>query len=121
MRGVVSWAMAQQIVISQFHQRAYETIRRIPTGRVATYQDVAAIMGSPGAARAVGTAMRMNPNPGPTPCHRVVRSDGSVGHYMGGPTGTQKKISMLRAEGVPVAADGRIQDFERVRWRAPGF
>lgn len=100
-----------------FYEQAYQVIRRIPQGRVMTYADVASALGRPGAARAVGTAMRLNPNPGThTPCHRIVKSDGRAGHYMGGPDGTRRKIEFLRSEGVPVTDDGRVQDLDRVRW-----
>lgn len=101
-----------------FYEKAWRTIQAIPAGRVATYGDVARALGRPGAARAVGTAMRLNPHPGEhTPCHRVVRSDGSVGKYMGSRGGTERKIRMLREEGVPVSDDGRIRGLDAVRAR----
>lgn len=105
-------------VSKSFYEAAWEAIRRIPPGSVATYGDVAAALGRPGAARAVGTAMRLNPHPGKhTPCHRVVRSDGSVGQYMGSRGGARRKVRMLRDEGVPVDDDGRIPDLDAVRAR----
>ena len=103
---------------SGFFETAWKTIRAIPPGRVSTYGDVARAMGRPGAARAVGTAMRENPDPGmTTPCHRIVRSDGNVGNYMGSQGGTPKKIRLLRDEGVAVDGGGQVVDFENVRWR----
>lgn len=59
-------------------------LRRIDYGRTASYADVAAALGNAGAVRAVGTACRLNPVPLLVPCHRVVRSDGSLGQYAGG-------------------------------------
>ena len=61
-----------------------------------TYAEVARRAGSPGAARAVGSVMKKNFDPA-IPCHRVIRSDGSLGQYNRG--GTEAKASKLRAEG----------------------
>ncbi|MFC0452588.1 methylated-DNA--[protein]-cysteine S-methyltransferase [Rhodococcus jostii] len=57
----------------------------IAYGHTASYATVAAAAGSPKAVRAVGTACALNPLPVVVPCHRVVRSDGSMGQYAGGP------------------------------------
>jgi methylated-DNA-[protein]-cysteine S-methyltransferase len=57
----------------------------ITYGHTASYAAVAAAAGSPRAVRAVGTACATNPLPVVVPCHRVVRSDGSFGRYLGGP------------------------------------
>ncbi|MGE3289399.1 MAG: methylated-DNA--[protein]-cysteine S-methyltransferase [Pseudonocardia sp.] len=62
-------------------------LHRLPDidyGRTASYAAVAALAGSPNAVRAVGTACATNPLPVVIPCHRVVRSDGSLGGYLGG-------------------------------------
>ncbi len=81
-----------------FAQRVYDTILSIPRGSVSTYGAIAAAMGAPRAARAVGTALKKNPFAPRVPCHRVVRADGSWGEYaMGGP---KKKRAMLVGEGV---------------------
>ena len=57
----------------------------IAYGQTASYATVAALAGSPKAVRAVGTACAKNPLPVVVPCHRVVRSDGAMGGYLGGP------------------------------------
>ncbi|MDV6270326.1 MULTISPECIES: methylated-DNA--[protein]-cysteine S-methyltransferase [Rhodococcus] len=65
-----------------------EVLRHLPEieyGHTASYSTVAAASGSPRAVRAVGTACAKNPLPLVVPCHRVVRSDGSLGQYAGGP------------------------------------
>ena len=67
-----------------FYRRALEVTAAIPYGRTRSYAGVAAIAGSPRAARAVGTAMATNPVALVVPCHRVVRADGSRGPYGGG-------------------------------------
>jgi methylated-DNA-[protein]-cysteine S-methyltransferase len=68
-----------------FRQRVLAHLPEIGYGRTASYATVAASAGSPNAVRAVGTACALNPVPLVIPCHRVVRSDGSLGGYAGGP------------------------------------
>lgn len=92
--------------MSIFSERVYAVVRKIPAGRVMTYGQVAAAAGYPGAARAVGTAMAHNPHsfldkqcPATVPCHRVVAAGGRLGGFTGG---VQKKIVLLRREGVVV-------------------
>jgi methylated-DNA-[protein]-cysteine S-methyltransferase len=67
-----------------FRRSVIEHLRDIRYGRRASYAEVAAAVGSPRAVRAVGTACAHNPLPVVIPCHRVVRSDGSTGQYVGG-------------------------------------
>ena len=81
--------------LSSFDVRVYEAVRGIPLGGTATYGEVAAIAGSPGAARAVGGAMSRCPLFPAVPCHRVVRaSDGWSG--WGGDDRLKRRL--LRAE-----------------------
>lgn len=82
---------------SLFADSVREAVRQIPKGETRTYSDVAAAIGHPGAARAVGTIMRNNYDP-TVPCHRVIRADGKIGEYNRG--GPEKKRALLRAEGV---------------------
>lgn len=70
----------------------------IPKGRVLTYKQLAEKAGYPNAYRAVGTVMKNNPMAPRIPCHRVVKSDGTLGNYSA-PGGTAKKRKMLAAEG----------------------
>ena len=80
---------------SGFYRRALEMTAAIPYGRTSSYAGIAAAAGSPGAARAVGTAMATNPVALVVPCHRVVRADGSRGPYGGG---TEAKDLLLDLE-----------------------
>lgn len=80
-----------------FRGRALRACHLIHRGEVVTYGELAARAGSPGAARAAGSAMAANPLPVVIPCHRVVRADGSPGGYSAG--GGEAKRRMLRAEG----------------------
>lgn len=68
-----------------FRRNVIEHLRDIGYGRRESYATVAAAIGNPRAVRAVGTACAHNPLPVVIPCHRVVRSDGSTGSYVGGP------------------------------------
>jgi methylated-DNA-[protein]-cysteine S-methyltransferase len=70
-------------------------LRNIAYGSTASYASIAAAAGSPAAVRAVGTACATNPLPIVVPCHRVVRSDGSIGQYLGG---TDTKRALLAME-----------------------
>lgn len=70
-------------------------VARIPRGKTLTYQEVARRAGNPRAYRAVGNILNKNPDPKRIPCHRVVRSDGSVGGYT---QGTQRKTALLKKE-----------------------
>ena len=64
-----------------FQLRVWEALRRIPYGTVTTYGAIAAEIGRKGASQAVGNAVGRNPVPVVIPCHRVIRSDGSIGGY----------------------------------------
>ena len=87
-----------ELEATPFERRVYDVGRRIPRGRTLTYGEVADRAGAPGAARAVGQAMRKNPVCLFIPCHRVVGA-GSLGGY-GGPDGEALKRRLLSAEGL---------------------
>ena len=78
-----------------FRRSVIEHLRDIDYGRRESYAEVAASIGRPRAVRAVGTACAHNPLPVVIPCHRVVRSDGSTGQYIGGPSA---KAALLELE-----------------------
>jgi methylated-DNA-[protein]-cysteine S-methyltransferase len=78
-----------------FRRRVLERLREVPYGATATYSAVAARVGSPKAARAVGSACATNPLPIVVPCHRIVRGDGLIGHFLGG---TPAKHALLALE-----------------------
>ncbi len=84
--------------LSDFQIKVLLAVMRIPKGEVLTYKELAKMVGSPRAYRAVGTAVRKNPLAPTIPCHRVIRSDGSLGNYSA-PGGPKKKRAMLKAEG----------------------
>lgn len=67
-----------------FQRAVHEHLTSVPFGKTETYTEVAESVGNPNAVRAVGTACGANPIPIVVPCHRVVRTDGSLGGYRGG-------------------------------------
>ncbi len=90
---------------SPFQERVLRAEYGIPRGSVSTYGRVARHLGAPGAARAVGRALATNPFPIVIPCHRAIRSDGSLGGYRGGP---RMKRALLEMEGVAFTPSGRV-------------
>jgi len=101
----------------KFEERVWKLLKRIPKGKVTTYGLIARKMNTKGY-RAVGNACRRNPYAPIVPCHRVVRSDGTVGGFGGKTSGkwTRKKTQLLRKENVEVKK-GKIVDFERVLFK----
>jgi AraC family transcriptional regulator of adaptative response/methylated-DNA-[protein]-cysteine methyltransferase len=82
-----------------FQEKVWQELRKIPLGETRSYADIAAAVGQPHATRAVGTANGKNPVAVLVPCHRVIRSDGSLGGYAGG---LNRKTKLLAAEGVAI-------------------
>ena len=80
-----------------FRRLVQQHLPEIPYGRTASYKEMAALVGNPGAVRAVGTACSTNPLPIVVPCHRVVRSDGSLGGYIGGFAAKQALLDLEHA------------------------
>lgn len=91
-----------KLIGTEFQKKVWSQIRHIPPGKVMTYGEVARLVGSPGAARAVGSAMKSNRLPILVPCHRVVSSGGLGGYSAHGGLRTKKKllhVEELRAKG----------------------
>lgn len=91
-----------------FADKCYELLKLIPEGKVTTYSEMAKALNTK-AWRAVGTAMARNSKLIVIPCHRVVRSDGSVGEYA---LGTRKKSELLSSEGVEIA-NGKVRNLDK--------
>ena len=82
-------------MMKTFKEKVLEVVRKIPKGRVMTYKEVAKRSGNIGASRAVGSILKKNYDLG-IPCHRVIRSDGTLGEYN---RGREEKLKKLKAEG----------------------
>jgi methylated-DNA-[protein]-cysteine S-methyltransferase len=93
----------------EFERRVYAVARAIPRGEVRTYGEVAAALGAPGAARAVGVALGRNPIPIVIPCHRVLAAQGKSGGFSA-PGGTATKFRMLAIEGARRAGAPEVFD-----------
>ena len=86
-----------KLVGTSFQVRVWKELQKIPKGETRTYKEVAINLGSPKAARAVANACGKNPYPIIVPCHRVIRSDGSIGGYSA-PGGIKRKKELLEEE-----------------------
>lgn len=83
--------------MTPFGKKILKIVSKIPKGKTLTYKEVARLAGNPRAYRAVGNALHKNPFAPRIPCHRVIKSDGSIGGYS---FGVKKKIALLKKEGV---------------------
>lgn len=112
-----------------FSEKVYQVVKQIPSGKVATYGWVAAKLGNPKAARAVGNALHQNPDPKNIPCHRVVDRNGRLApNYACPPSaapkgasrrgfgGWRKQRRKLLAEGVKFKDKTHV-DLEKYLWR----
>lgn len=100
--------------MKQYFKLVYDLVSQIPKGKVATYGQIAAMLGNPRNGRTVGWAMRMTPDNLNLPCHRVVNREGRLapGYAFGG---QEVQRALLEAEGVPFTKDGRI-DLKKCLW-----
>ena len=88
-----------KLIGTEFQLKIWAYLRKIPRGSVRTYAQVAKEIGKPLAIRAVANAIGKNPYAPKIPCHRVIRSDGSLGGYSGS-GGTKTKRFLLKKEGI---------------------
>jgi methylated-DNA-protein-cysteine methyltransferase-like protein len=91
-----------------FDQRVYALVAQIPPGCLATYGQVAELIGAWGCARQVGWALRRLPLPSPLPWHRVVNAQGRVSLSLAREGSDWIQAELLRQEGIPVDGEGRL-------------
>ena len=98
-------------------EKVYQLCREIPRGNISTYRDIGEKLEIK-SYRAVGQALKRNPNPILIPCHRVVSSSGKIGGFKGKTSGEEikEKIKLLEKEGIEVK-DNKIINFEKVLYR----
>lgn len=101
-----------------FFENVYEAVQLIPRGKVATYGQIARMIGAPRSSRAVGYALHANPRPGVIPCHRVVNREGRLApaFAFGGP---EIQAQLLESEGIEVGEDF-VVDLEKYLWQPSG-
>jgi methylated-DNA-[protein]-cysteine S-methyltransferase len=98
--------------MKSFNDRVYGLCKKIPKGKVSSYGEIAKALDTK-AFRAVGQALKRNPYAPVVPCHRVVKSDGSIGGFSGSDLeNIKKKISILRKEGIEVK-NNKVVNFQR--------
>ena len=88
--------------LTEFQQEILNRVRQLPFGAATTYGEIADEIDNPNASRAIGQVLRRNPIPIIIPCHRVLSADGTLGGY-GGVMGSERKILLLKHEGVILA------------------
>ncbi len=91
----------------------YKKLVDVPKGKITTYGDLAKAVGLKNGQRLIGRIMNKNPYPGIVPCHRVVKSDKSVGGYA---YGVKIKTNMLTKEGIKIK-NGKVLDWEKSFYR----
>jgi len=97
-------------VVDDFRENFYALVSQIPEGRVSTYGLLAEALGDKIASRAVGKMLNQNPYAPKVPCHRVVRSDGTLGGFA---KGKDEKEDLLEKEGVKIK-EGNVKNFEEI-------
>ena len=97
-------------MVTLFQSKVYNLLKQIPSGKVSTYKILAQQLNTK-AYQAIGKACRENPFFPKVPCHRVVKSDGSLGGYQG-KLYHPLKAELLNKEGIPIT-DWKIQDFKK--------
>lgn len=98
--------LANMSLCREFQKRVLYAEHQIPRGSVSTYRLIAKCLDKPNGARAVGNALANNPFPLIVPCHRAIRSDGSLGGYQGG---IDMKRALLEREGIRFDNAGRVK------------
>jgi methylated-DNA-[protein]-cysteine S-methyltransferase len=89
----LDWALSKG-----FRRQILDELTHVPYGQVVSYRELATRAGNPKASRAVGSAMATNPIPIVVPCHRVIRTDGSLGGYGGGLPMKQTLLALEKAD-----------------------
>ena len=97
----------------KIEKKIYQKLLKVPSGYVTTYGDLAKAINLKNGQRVVGQIMKKNPFPVIIPCHRVVKSDGTVGGYA---YGTERKKHMLSEEGLKIN-NNKVLDFKKILFR----
>ena len=104
------------MAVGSFDQRVWRVVERIPPGQLATYGQIAELIGAYGCARQVGWALRRLSLPSPVPWHRVVHAQGRIAMSLSREGSDWIQRERLIAEGIPVDEAGRLP-LARYRWQ----
>ena len=102
-----------------FDQRVWQAVQRIPPGQLATYGQIAELIGASGCARQVGWALRRLPLPSEVPWHRVVNAQGRISMTLSREGSDWLQRQLLISEGIPVDGEGRLP-LAQYRWWPAG-
>ncbi len=97
-----------------FFEKVYALIAEIPEGKVASYGQIAALLGAPGAARTVGWALHSLPRGRDIPWHRVINAEGKISYTSGG-VETNLQRTLLESEGIKFDVGGKV-NMQYFRW-----
>ena len=98
-----------------FEEKVYDAVRMVPFGRVTTYKLLGKAIGCR-SSQAIGQALKRNPFAPATPCHRIIKTDLSIGGFGGEHVGEEilRKLKLLKKEGVEFDKDGMLVEPERL-------
>ena len=101
---------SQRETLTPFRAKVLDALCQVPRGKVTTYKYLSNQVNC-GSSQAIGQALKHNPFAPEVPCHRVVRTDGSIGGFSGMTSGSKidKKIALLKGEGVEFLEDGTVE------------
>ncbi|MFI3228248.1 MAG: MGMT family protein [Clostridia bacterium] len=97
-----------------FYDKVYDVVRKIPSGKVATYGQIAMLCGSPRASRAVGYALHNNKNPDEIHCYRIVNREGNLAKSFAF-GGVEIQKALLESDGICVSEDNKV-DLKKYLW-----
>ncbi len=96
-------------MLTRFYQKVYNLLKKIPKGKITTYQLLAKAVGKPKNWRQIARILAHNPYPGKFPCYKVVKSNGEIGGYF---CGIKKKKKLLQKDGIIIKRN-KIQTFKK--------
>jgi methylated-DNA-[protein]-cysteine S-methyltransferase len=101
--------------MTDFQTRVYDALKKIPKGKVSTYKLLGNYLDC-GSAQAIGQALKKNPFAPEVPCHRIIKSDLSIGGYYGATSGEKiiEKVKLLKSEGVCLDESGSLLKNEQI-------
>ena len=97
----------------KIEEKVYKKLLQVPSGKITTYGELSRLVGLKNGQRIIGHIMKKNPFPVIVPCHRVIKSNGSIGGYT---FGIERKKNMLKKEGIHIKKN-KIVNFEKTLYK----